>query len=665
MRCRRRPSDPWFDAECRAAKRLTRRLERIARQANTSNAASAAVATAEWRAQRRVYRDLRNRKRESFWQDKVESESSCPQRLWKSIDALLGRGHVPPSRDIGAETFHQFFEAKVAGVRASTSDAPSPSFTPVPSGIQLSDFRSLTVNDVTRVIHQLPDKQCESDPLPTRLLKECCDILAPFIAELVNRSLSTGSVPAIFKAAYVTPLLKKPDLDPAETHSYRPISNLSVLSKLLERLVAQQLLSYLNGAKLLPKLQSAYRAHHSTETAVVKVLTDILCALDCGDLAMLTLLDLSAAFDTVDHTTLLRRLEKSYGLHGRVLRWFASYIEGRTQFVRCGSGRSTPLILRCGVPQGSVLGPILFLLYTADLISLIESHKLFPHLYADDTQILGFCSPSCTDSLQDVMSVCIDEVSLWMRSNRLQMNTIKTDILWCATSRRQHQIPQTPTRVGYDYVTTARSVRDLGIYLDSDVTMTTHVTKTASSCFAALRQIRAIRRSVTRPVLLSLVVSLVLSRLDYGNATLAGLPDYMFDKLQSVLNAAARLIFSTRRYESVTPLLRDLHWLRVPQRVEYKLAVLVYRCLHDLAPAYLSDVIRRVADISSRRRLRSSSTSALVVPAMRRSTVGDRAFHVAASRVWNRLPPHTTSAPSLQTFKKRLKSFLFGRSFSS
>jgi len=124
-------------------------------------------------------------------------------------------------------------------------------------------------------------------------------------------------------------------------------------------------------------------------------------------------------------------------------------------------------------------------------------------------------------------------------------------------------------------------------------------------------------------------------------------------------------IFSTRRYESNTPLLRDLHWLRVPQRVEYKLAVLVYRCLHDLAPAYLSNVIRCVADISSRRRLRSSSTSALVVPAMCRSTVGDRAFHVATSRIWNRLPPRTTSAPSLQTFKKRLKSFLFGRSFSS
>ena len=168
----------------------------------------------------------------------------------------------------------------------------------------------------------------------------------------------------------------------------------------------------------------------------------------------------------------------------------------------------------------------------------------------------------------------------------------------------------------------------------------------------------------TQQLLLSLIVSLVLSRLDCGNATLAGSPSYMFDKLQSVLNAAARLI-SKRRFENVTPLLRDLHWLRVPQRVEYKLSILVYRCLHNLAPEYLCDELRRVADISSRQRLRSSSTSALIVPQTLLSTVGDRAFPTAASRVWNSLPHHVTSAPSLQTFKKRLKPFIFSRSFPS
>jgi len=151
---------------------------------------------------------------------------------------------------------------------------------------------------------------------------------------------------------------------------------------------------------------------------------------------------------------------------------------------------------------------------------------LYAHAYADDTQIYGFCLPSDATKLQLQVSVCIDEVALWMQSNRLQLNTAKTEILWCATNRRQHLIPQTPTRIGGDYITPAASVRDLGIYIDSDVTMKSHVSRTVSTCFAALRQIRSIRHCVPRQALVSLVVSLILSRVDYGNATLAGVPAY-------------------------------------------------------------------------------------------------------------------------------------------
>ena len=169
------------------------------------------------------------------------------------------------------------------------------------------------------MIRALPDKQCSSDPLPTWLLKTNVDLLAPFLCHLFCHSLEHGVVPSRMKAAYITPIVKKADMDPTETKSYRPISNLSVLSKLLERLVCKQLMSYLQDNRLLPDMQSAFRAHHSTEMAVLKVLSDILLALDSGNLALLTLLDLSAAFDSVDHTTLLRRLQKSHGLCGRLL----------------------------------------------------------------------------------------------------------------------------------------------------------------------------------------------------------------------------------------------------------------------------------------------------------------------------------------------------------
>ena len=197
----------------------------------------------------------------------------------------------------------------------------------------------------------------------------------------------------------------------------------------------------------------------------------------------------------------------------------------------------------------------------------------------------------------------------------------------------------------------------------NSVSMRTHVIRTASFCFAVLRNIRSIRRSVCQSVLESLVVSLVLTRLDYGGTTLTGLPQHLLDRLQSVQNAAARLIFTARRFDHVSPLLRSLHWLKVPERISYRLAVLVYRCLHGSAPEYLASKLQRVSNIGTRQGLRSASTTSLVVPRTKRVTIGDRSFPVAASSIWNSLPESIRSSSSLPVFRKVLKTELFKRSY--
>ena len=205
-------------------------------------------------------------------------------------------------------------------------------------------------------------------------------------------------------------------------------------------------------------------------------------------------------------------------------------------------------------------------------------------------------------------------------------------------------------------------MRDLGIFIDADLVMRTHVQKTVSRCFAVLRQLRSIRHSVPATTFQTLVVSLVLSRLDYGNAVLAGLPAYLFQRPQSVMNAAARLIYGLRHSDNISDALISLHWLRAQERVRFKTAVLMYKATHGTAPSYLSQLVR-VADLPGRRSLRSPRTNRLLVPPMKLSTVGGRAFPVAGPTIWNSLPDNVISAPSLSTFRQRLRTFLFQASF--
>ena len=653
---RPRRSDPWFDADCRAAKRLTRRLERAYSAArrrsyvatvdtsivhdSTSAATGVSAAKAAWYAQRRVYRQLRHRKCCDFWAEKIETERANPAKLWRSVDSLLGRGRVSASLSIGVEDFNKFFIDKVAKVRSTTSDAPPPTFSQCQAGVSFREFSRISIDDVIAAVRQLPDKSSAADPIPTFVLKKIVDLIAPFVAELYNRSLIAGHFPNRFKEAFITPIVKKPGLDCADVSSYRPISNLSVLSKLLERLVARQLLRFLTSANLLPSLQSGFRPGHSTETAILHVISELLLAVDHGDFAALTLLDLSAAFDTVDHDILIKRLQASFGIDGCALKWFQSYLFGRTQYVRRGATCSLVVHLLCGVPQGSVLGPILFILYTADLVALIRNFGLSPHLYADDTQIYGACSPANVDSFLSNVNQCLSAVADWMNSNRLQLNSDKTEFLWCTTTRRQHRLPVAGPIIGSSSIEPSSSARDLGVFIDSDLSMETQVKRTVSRCFGTLRQLRAIRRQVPTAVFQSLIVALILSRLDYCNSMLVGLPANLIRRLQSVQNAAARLIFGIRRSEHITDALASLHWLRVSERILFKVAVLTYRAVNGTAPVYLSSYFTRVADVPSRLRLRSSNSDQLIVPSFNLTTVGRRAFPVSAANLWNSLPVH-------------------------
>lgn len=259
------------------------------------------------------------------------------------------------------------------------------------------------------------------------------------------------------------------------------------------------------------------------------------------------------------------------------------------------------------------------------------------------TQIYGSCLPSDVDSLLQTTTKCVNAVADWMSANRLQLNCDKTEFMWLTTARNQHRLPPSGPLIGSTVFPPSSSVRDLGVFTDQELTMRTHVQRTASRCFATLRQLRSIRRCVPTSFFQSLVSALVLSRLDYCNSLLIDLPSTLLQRLQSVQNAAARLIYNLRRCDHISEALISLCWLRVPERIMFKVAMLTYRALHGTAPPYLAS-FTCVADMPHRHKLRSASTEQIDVPFFRLSTVGGRAFPVAGAKVWNSLPTDVTSA---------------------
>jgi hypothetical protein len=239
---------------------------------------------------------------------------------------------------------------KTNSLRAATADAP-PVFSSTSS--EFDGFKPITDADLRTVFSGVNLRSCELDPLPPFIIIDILDDLAPFFLYLFNRSLAEGCIPASQKRALVFPSLKKTNLDPNDCKNYRPISNLSFLSKTLERLVSIQILPYLESSGLLPSHQSGFRAFHSTETALLSMLADIYSAIDKAQVTLLALFDVSSAFDMVDHNILLQRLESSYGLKGVPLLWLQSYLSGRTQMVISGNSRSNWVPVLLGVPQGS------------------------------------------------------------------------------------------------------------------------------------------------------------------------------------------------------------------------------------------------------------------------------------------------------------------------
>ena len=328
----------------------------------------------------------------------------------------------------------------------------------------------------------------------TFLLKLCYNELGPIITNLVNLSLSEGIFPSSFKQALVQPLLKKPSLSTGDLNNFCPISNLNFISKILEKVVASRIQSHLSSNSLSFSFQSAYRIFHSTETTLLKIHNDLILAMDRGEVTSLILLDLSAAFDTVDHSILLTRLQNWFGLSGLSLDWFTSYLSSRSQAVSINDSISAFSTLSCGVPQGSVLGPLLFTLYTTPLDSVISKNSLKYHLYADDTQLYISFTPSNSALSLDTLTTTFTDILSWMNLNKLLLNPSKTEFLLIGTKQQRLKFSDlTNLSLSNDIIPVSSSARNLGFIFDSDMSFSDQINSVSKSCHFHIRDIRRIR----------------------------------------------------------------------------------------------------------------------------------------------------------------------------
>ena len=291
--------------------------------------------------------------------------------------------------------------------------------------------------------------------------------------------------------------------------------------------------------------------------------------------------------------------------------------------------------------QGSVLGPIFFIVYTADLASIVAEYGSSLHQYADDSQRYGSCHSDATSSLSNTVSQCVDSISNWMRSNHLQLNANKMEVMWCSSTRKLSQLPSCLFSVAGALVCLVSADRDLGVFIDNNLGAALTF---GELCHAVLTHSTSFVTVDTSPTIASIPWWCRLCTQDLTTATLSWSGfQHTYSGTSSLFST---LVFRLRCCDHVLDSLATLHWLCLPQRVDFKVAVMEFRVLHGLTPPYVNDIVR-VTDLRGRRRLPSSSSHQLLVPPFQLTTVGRRTFPVAASLLWNSLPSDIQSFPSL------------------
>ena len=660
---------PWYNPTIAALRRQRRRAERKWRRLGTDSS------RLEYMTARRAVVNRVQQRKVEYYQDRWVTYRGDQRKIASLVHTLMRTAEsasLPTScsDDQLASDFMEFFQSKIIRIREELDSVPNiddyiiAPTTRSPPTAMLYEFQPVDEENVKECINRLNKTYCQSDPINISKITRAYDSAIPFVAQLVNQYFSDCVFVESEKLALLRSRLKKAGLDVEDKKNYRPISNLTFLSKIVERIIFDQLYTFMEQTGILTKYQSAYRELHSTETALCKIHNDLVTATCSGKTSLLVLLDLSAAFDTIDHDLLMHDLY-SFGIRGDAYLLLQSYLAGRFQRVVIGQSLSEPKALQFGVPQGSILGPLLFILYTTSLADLLDAHGVQYHFYADDTQI--YIEIGDVVDTKGKIAMLMHDIKIWMLMRKLKLNESKTDILLVKGGLRVDIETEFGTlELGDLQLHPNSSAKNLGVTFDSRLDFKHHINNLVKSCNYHIRNLYAVRYYLNKDTLLGLIHSLIFSHVDYCNSLFLGLPNYLLKKVQTILNKCARLIFSLPPRTPTTRYLIELHWLPIKARIEFKICLIVYKAIKFKQPKYIVDMLASTATRPQVSLRSSDDPYRLHEPrAVNERAFAERSFAYAAPRLYNKLPASVKKQSTVQSFKTHLKSFLFSQAYDT
>ena len=589
-------------------------------------------------ADREEYRRLRNCVKRRLIRCKREFLSadmlSDRRAFWRNLkDFALrpargggGAGEgMPPGQE---DAFNAHFAAvgpRIAAELAASDPSPLPPRPPCVTSAGLR-LKPATLPELSLALRRLSSSRAVGhDGVPLHAIRLCFPTIGPRILHIVNSSIVSCTFPDTWKLATVVPLHKSGAKD--EPSNFRPISILPVLSKVCEKIVCTQLSAYLAHCHLLSSSQYAYRTGHSTEDALVDAVEWMTRRVDDGEVVAVSSVDLSRAFDSVDHDVLLTKL-CWYGIDPD---WFRSYLAGRRQVVR---GGSLSLPLSHGVPQGSLVGPILFSIFTNDLPSYLPHGRLVS--YADDTQLLDSARPKNLTVLKARYEETLRAVLSFFTSNSFKMNPSKTTLLLVGTTSNLKKTSSFHLNLPDHVLTPSPFVKMLGVTLDPTLSWEKHTSNVAKKCNSILLCLYKIRHHLSPDILNLLIQCHAFPHILYCLSVWGGAAACHLHRVQKVVNFGARVVSGVRKYDHISPTLAALGWSGVRELVARRDSIGVHRALRDpQAPVAVRSLFVPRAAVSQRS-TRSTEAGALELPAFRLST-SRRAFSYRAASTWNRL----------------------------